>query len=76
MAFEIWQIRVQGHLGAQWKDWFEGMTITNVEQFVAVANPLEHERSRSSECFRHTTSCASAVTASPGQPFVYWVKRT
>ena len=41
MAFEIWQIRVQGHLGAQWKDWFEGMTITNVEQSEAVlSGPL------------------------------------
>lgn len=36
MAREIWQIRVQGHLGPQWKDWFEGMTITNVEQGEAI----------------------------------------
>jgi hypothetical protein len=24
----IYQIRVNGHLGSQWTDWFEGMTIT------------------------------------------------
>ena len=24
----IYQIRIQGHLGYQWTDWFEGLTIT------------------------------------------------
>ncbi|HMN60784.1 MAG TPA: hypothetical protein PJ988_10495 [Anaerolinea sp.] len=24
----IYQIRVEGHLGSQWTDWFEGLTIT------------------------------------------------
>jgi len=24
----LYQIRVQGHLGHQWADWFEGLTIT------------------------------------------------
>jgi hypothetical protein len=24
----VYQIRVEGHLGAQWTDWFEGLTIT------------------------------------------------
>ena len=24
----IYQIRIQGHLGAEWTDWFEGLTIT------------------------------------------------
>jgi hypothetical protein len=24
----IYQIRIKGHLGDQWTDWFEGMTIT------------------------------------------------
>ena len=24
----IYQIRIQGHLGSEWKDWFEGLTIT------------------------------------------------
>jgi hypothetical protein len=24
----IYQIRIQGHLGAQWTDWFGGLTIT------------------------------------------------
>jgi hypothetical protein len=25
---EIYQIRIKGHLGHQWTDWFEGLTIT------------------------------------------------
>jgi hypothetical protein len=25
---KVYQIRIQGHLGRQWTDWFEGMTIT------------------------------------------------
>jgi hypothetical protein len=24
----LYQIRIQGHLGSQWTDWFEGLTIT------------------------------------------------
>jgi hypothetical protein len=24
----IYQIRLKGHLGSQWEDWFEGLTIT------------------------------------------------
>ncbi len=24
----IYQIRIKGHLGGQWTDWFEGLTIT------------------------------------------------
>jgi hypothetical protein len=24
----LYQIKIQGHLGAQWTDWFDGMTIT------------------------------------------------
>ena len=24
----VYQIRVEGHLGQQWMDWFEGLTIT------------------------------------------------
>ncbi len=24
----IYQIRIKGHLGSEWTDWFEGMTIT------------------------------------------------
>lgn len=24
----IYQIRIKGHLGAQWSDWFEGLTLT------------------------------------------------
>lgn len=28
---QIYQIRLKGHLGAHWTDWFEGLTITPVE---------------------------------------------
>ena len=24
----IYQIRIRGHLGSQWTDWFEGLTVT------------------------------------------------
>ena len=24
----VYQIRIKGHLGPQWTDWFEGLTIT------------------------------------------------
>ena len=27
----IYQIRIKGHLGRQWRDWFEGLTITLAE---------------------------------------------
>ena len=27
----IYQIRLKGHLGSQWTDWFEGLTITLAE---------------------------------------------
>jgi len=28
---EIYQIRLKGHLGREWADWFEGLTITQEE---------------------------------------------
>jgi hypothetical protein len=28
----IYQIRIKGHLGQQWTDWFEGLTITLEEE--------------------------------------------
>ncbi len=27
----VYQIRIQGHLGLQWTEWFEGLTITLAE---------------------------------------------
>ena len=27
-SFEVYEIRIKGHLGRQWTDWFEGLTIT------------------------------------------------
>ncbi len=28
----VYQIRLKGHLGSQWSDWFEGLTITLAEE--------------------------------------------
>ena len=36
MVQEQYQIRVEGHLGEQWQSWFDGLTITNVEQGEAI----------------------------------------
>ena len=36
MAQEQYQIRVKGHLDQCWSDWFEGFTITNVENGEAI----------------------------------------
>jgi hypothetical protein len=30
-APQIYQIRIEGHLGGQWTDWFDGFTITLTE---------------------------------------------
>jgi len=27
----VYQIRIKGHLGPQWTDWFEGLTVTQEE---------------------------------------------
>jgi len=32
----VYQIRVNGHLDAAWVDWFDGLTITNLEGGVAL----------------------------------------
>ena len=36
MAQEVYLIRVRGHLGEQWNEWFDGFTITNVEDGEAI----------------------------------------
>jgi hypothetical protein len=36
VAQEKYLIRVKGHLGQQWNEWFDGFTITNVEQGEAI----------------------------------------
>ncbi len=36
MTQEAYLIRVKGHLGEQWNDWFDGFTITNVEPGEAI----------------------------------------
>lgn len=28
---DVYEIRIRGHLGHQWQDWFEGLSITEVE---------------------------------------------
>lgn len=36
MAQEKYLIRIKGHLGQQWNEWFDGFTITNVEHGEAI----------------------------------------
>jgi len=31
MRSPVYQIRIKGHLGAQWTEWFDGLTITQEE---------------------------------------------
>ena len=31
----VYEIRVKGHLGGRWSEWFDGLTITNLECGVA-----------------------------------------
>jgi hypothetical protein len=33
---DVYQIRVRGHLGANWSEWFEGLQITNQDNGEAV----------------------------------------
>ena len=41
MAHHQYQIRVKGHLGEQWRGWFDGLTITNLDQGEALlSGPL------------------------------------
>jgi hypothetical protein len=37
-AEEVYQIRILGHLGDQWADWFEGLTITLEDNGQTVLN--------------------------------------
>jgi hypothetical protein len=32
----VYQIRLKGHLGSQWTDWFEGLTITREDNEVTL----------------------------------------
>jgi hypothetical protein len=40
MAQEAYLIRVKGHLGQQWNDWFDGFTIANVEHGEAIISGI------------------------------------
>lgn len=40
MAQEHYQIRIKGHLGEQWQNWFDGLTITNAEHGEAILSGL------------------------------------
>jgi hypothetical protein len=36
MTQDDYLIRIKGHLGQQWNEWFDGFTITNVEEGEAI----------------------------------------
>ncbi|HYX48109.1 MAG TPA: hypothetical protein VE843_00070 [Ktedonobacteraceae bacterium] len=36
MTQDAYLIRIKGHLGQQWNEWFDGFTITNVEKGEAI----------------------------------------
>ncbi len=40
MAQDWYDVRVKGHLSEQWSDWFEGFTITNLEQGEALLSGI------------------------------------
>lgn len=31
MAYDVYRITIQGHLNSEWSDWFDGLTITLVD---------------------------------------------
>jgi hypothetical protein len=40
----VYEIRIKGHLGCQWKDWFDGLTITLEENGeTLLCGPLEDQ---------------------------------
>jgi hypothetical protein len=40
----VYQIRIKGHLGPQWTDWFEGLTITLEEDGdTLLTGPVVHD---------------------------------
>ncbi len=44
MARTVWyEIRVQGCIGNAWVDWFDGLTITQVENESIIAGPLRDQ---------------------------------
>src|SRR5947209_2352233 len=45
MAQEAYFIRVKGHLGQQWNEWFDGFTITNVEHGEAIISGINVDQS-------------------------------
>ena len=43
-APQIYQIRLEGHLGLQWADWFDGLTITLTEESeTLLTGPVEDQ---------------------------------
>ena len=40
MTQDTYQIRVKGHLSQEWSVWFDGLTITNVEQGEAILSGI------------------------------------
>ena len=45
MTQEAYLIRIKGHLGEQWNEWFDGFTITNVEPGEAVIAGINVDQS-------------------------------
>lgn len=45
MAIQFYEIKVKGHLEEHWSDWFEGMTVTNVENGEALLSGLLQDQS-------------------------------
>ena len=42
----VYQIRIKGHLGQQWSDWFEGLTITQEDSGETMLTGLVADQSR------------------------------
>jgi hypothetical protein len=47
MAQEKYLIRVKGHLGQQWDEWFDGFTITNIEFMSSINREKNYEVQKS-----------------------------
>ena len=39
----VYRIRIQGHLGQKWTDWFDGLSITVLEGDTLLTGPLDDQ---------------------------------
>ena len=44
-AQQIYKIRLKGHLGDEWSEWFDGFTITNLDNGDTILSGLIHDQS-------------------------------